>query len=1267
LNHFNHKQKQTTMTNIYKNPMPATAAKILPNSQRRGRVNACKSGVYKTLNSLKTRTKRAKTLLMLLLLGLMITPNAIAQSTFGGGSGTETDPYIITTVAHMQELANIVNSGTSSYYGPIYYGDYFRLDADLDFSGVTSYKGIGIEDSSSPSGYWEFGGFFDGNGHVVRNLNISSSFSCKGLFGVISAGAVVKNLTLVSSSITGQYYVGGIVGYMNGNVAYTDRGVRNCKVADDVTVTGQNNVGGIVGRTSGKSDVIDCAFFGTVTGNSWVGAITGHSWVHNVYTNYGNTNVNPGQHSQNCYIGGNCTKGAVGTDGTDGTDELTTAQHVFTIVYSEYISGNIGSDSSPKVSCNGKNYYLGGSTVAVLLSYSGPAPTGYVMKPQYAVEGGTVTQTGVYISGSVVVYDDDIYTIVFPSQADAVITVASTEQKRDIGYEPWVSISIAPQQFTGSSLYPVVTITDNKSGTPVTLQENIDYKITDVFGFPNPSFDIVGNHDVYIVGIGDFGGRATAVFNIYDPIYDPSFSEGSGIETDPYIIRTTDDMDIIANKVYGGNDLNGCHFKLVSNLDYTGKTYNVIGNENKVFRGNFDGNGRTISNVTSMSYSGDNVGLFGWLGEGAVVQNVHLCSSNLDLPMRSRVGGIVGYNQGGTVAHCTVADDVTINSFDQVGGIVGYCLGGTIKACVNKANVTGLFSDVGGIAGYVRTATDINNNLNFGEIVSTNESAYVGGITGENYNSTMQNNYYAGSCTTGGIQGSDAAGQAMKGWIVSNDEDVFAQMFPIDDETGRLVGITYDGIRYVGAGETTKLLIEKAEGAPEGIIAASAGVLKPLDEEFYEMNNDVFYLLTMPTEGGNVNLTIAEGVGLTVAGYDESAKAGWKLIASPVVCDVAAATVSNIFSAPQYDLYRFNQSVDLEWENYKQVGEHYHFDLENGRGYLYATKEEQTLVFRGTYNTSTEPVEVPLVYDANAEFAGWNLVGNPFPVEAYANKSYYTMNADGTNIEPIAVSTSTAIPTCTGVMVKADDVDESIIFSRTAPDAGGSQGSIIVEVVEPVETPSSRVGPSTSSGVLIHDKAIVSFNGGDQLGKFVFNKDNAKLYIPQNGKDYAIAVAETIGEMPVNFKAAKDGEYTLRVNMEGLDLDYLHLIDNLTGADVDLVPLCKGGRGDSTSATYTFTAKTTDYASRFKLVFSTNDASTGSASDAPFAYISDGNIIITADASDATLQVIDMMGRVIVSHNGHTRCVSTVGMTAGVYVFRLIDGDSVRTQKIVID
>ena len=120
--------------------------------------------------------------------------------------------------------------------------------------------------------------------------------------------------------------------------------------------------------------------------------------------------------------------------------------------------------------------------------------------------------------------------------------------------------------------------------------------------------------------------------------------------------------------------------------------------------------------------------------------------------------------------------------------------------------------------------------------------------------------------------------------------------------------------------------------------------------------------------------------------------------------------------------------------------------------------------------------------------------------------------------------------------------------------------------------------------------------------------------------------------MPLNFKAAKNGEYPLSFNLENVDLDYLHLIDNKTGNDIDLLtpagfPLYKGGLGgfnQPLQPSYTFTAKTTDYASRFRLVFSTSADET--SANRPFAYIANGEIVINdADARGASLQVVDMM------------------------------------------
>lgn len=81
-------------------------------------------------------------------------------------------------------------------------------------------------------------------------------------------------------------------------------------------------------------------------------------------------------------------------------------------------------------------------------------------------------------------------------------------------------------------------------------------------------------------------------------------------------------------------------------------------------------------------------------------------------------------------------------------------------------------------------------------------------------------------------------------------------------------------------------------------------------------------------------------------------------------------------------------------------------------------------------------------------------------------------------------------------------------------------------------------------------------NQGGAIYKFMLNPDATKLYIPQGGKDYAIASVGGDGvhtvstEMPVNFKASENGTYTITVNTDHVEMSYLHLIDNMTGNDV---------------------------------------------------------------------------------------------------------------------
>ncbi len=380
--------------------------------------------------------------------------------------------------------------------------------------------------------------------------------------------------------------------------------------------------------------------------------------------------------------------------------------------------------------------------------------------------------------------------------------------------------------------------------------------------------------------------------------------------------------------------------------------------------------------------------------------------------------------------------------------------------------------------------------------------------------------------------------------------------------------------------------------------------------------------------------TVAVGVQtitLDIEGYGES-DGGYYLIASPIG-QVSPEDVTNMLEN-NYDLYYFDQSHALEWVNYKS-GEG--FDLEPGMGYLYANSENVTLTFTGA------PYEgngtVTLVKNDNANFPGWNLVGNPFAQTAYVDKPFYTMNEDGSEL--IAVE-GNEVAAMEGVFVVAEENGETMTFSTEPIDA---KGQIVLNVSK------------DDRGNAI-DRAIVRFQG-NMLPKFMLNEENTKMYISNEGNDFAVVRSSKSGRLPVNFEPAEKGTYNISVNTENLNMKYLHLVDNLTGADIDLLR----------TPSYRFDANTTDYADRFVLVFKVahnpfhqlvfkDDTNT-------FGFFSNGEWIINNEG-DAILQVVDVNGQIMSNEEINGSVSKHIDAAPGVYMLRLIKGKDIMVQKIVI-
>ena len=374
----------------------------------------------------------------------------------------------------------------------------------------------------------------------------------------------------------------------------------------------------------------------------------------------------------------------------------------------------------------------------------------------------------------------------------------------------------------------------------------------------------------------------------------------------------------------------------------------------------------------------------------------------------------------------------------------------------------------------------------------------------------------------------------------------------------------------------------------------------------------------------------------TVQPYTDNG--GWYTIAAPFTSVAPAGTMID----DTFDLYAYDEDGDAngkEWINYKSGN----FDLAPGQGYLYAHNPGTTLRMDGTLNSGDYTATVDLSYaNGSADLKGFNLLGNPvahditFTKSSQVSDGYYYLNHDNA----WTYVNGNSVPVGRGFMVKANAANQTVTFNPQS-----KRG----ETFEEDQYLCLSVGD---------EKAYVKLNEGVNMPLLDMRGHHSGLYLQSNHQPYIMLVRDDAETLDLCYEAHDNGTQTLTVDTQGLKLDYLHLVDNLTGADVDLLAL----RQAQGPASYTFETRTTDYANRFKLVFVCGDAKVDNEA---FAYYADGEIRLTESCQGASLQIVDMMGRVVfvgdVSGN-----VSTKGMTPGVYVLHLVSANGVRVQKMVV-
>lgn len=238
-------------------------------------------------------------------------------------------------------------------------------------------------------------------------------------------------------------------------------------------------------------------------------------------------------------------------------------------------------------------------------------------------------------------------------------------------------------------------------------------------------------------------GRSAAA--AWDGTAAESFEGGNGDSSDPYIIKTAEQLAFLAKQVNGGETYHGKYFQLEADLDLSGSEWTPIGTETVPFSGKFSGNGHVLTNV-KISAAGDYIGLFGYntgtityvgieSGEisggnctgsicGLNAGTITGCYNNAPVTGKESAGGVCGKNSGTVqMSYNTGAVTGTL----KTGGVCGESTdGSTLANCYNTGMLVG-DSIVGGICGSVESSADVSSSFSMAEICGNSE---IGGNIG---------------------------------------------------------------------------------------------------------------------------------------------------------------------------------------------------------------------------------------------------------------------------------------------------------------------------------------------------------------------------------------------------------------------------------------------------------------------------------------------------------------------------------------------------------
>ena len=659
------------------------------------------------------------------------------------GGGTEMDPYVISTA---QEL------GMISWYPQ---GSFFRLSSNIDLSGISwSVPVIPI-----------FTGYFDGNNHIITNMQITG-ISYLGMFGILGKGSQIMNLGVEASSVNGtKQYIGGLVG-KNGDWINPGGTITNCYW--EGTLKGESMIGGLIGQNCG-SDISDCHSIVDVNATgSYVGGLVGFNSI----------DIYPQGSITNCYSNGNIYGLGSYIGGLAGYNYRNDISNCYCIVDVNgqngwRIGGLIGSNRDSNVS----NCYSRGDVNGI------------------EVVGGLIGDNGdsivenCYSTGSVTGYSF-VAGLVGQNTAGIVRNCFSIGYVQSVYSEnPRLGGLCASHGSSGGIIncfwnIDTAGVSSSAGGWAMTTQQMMSEST--YVGWNNGAWVIDEGMDYpHLLWEGTVG-------EVIDYEY-PQTYPGNGLDQ-PFVIDSSEDVICMSLRPADWDK----NFILTADIDMSSVAdYRPVG----LFEGILNGQDHVVANLTVDSGILGNrthLGFFGKIGEGSQVINLGVQDINIIGSDYCRyLGGLCGENIEGTIINCFITGSVTGGIMsDDLGGLCGDNDEGTISGCSTICSVTSGENshDLGGICGINKGV--ITGCFASGDISSSTRLSEVGGLCGENEDGTIIGSNATVSITTGefstylgGLIGISSGGTirncSSKGAINSGRNSW---------QVGGLVGFNSDGI-----------------------------------------------------------------------------------------------------------------------------------------------------------------------------------------------------------------------------------------------------------------------------------------------------------------------------------------------------------------------------------------------------------------------------------------------------------------------------------------